>query len=375
MNNRESIVDAFLALVRAGLWEKDIQLAELGNNDYDEIYRLSEEQSIIGLVAAGFEYARDVRVPQSVALSFAGTVMQLEQRNIAMNSFVEKLYGKLQKNGIYSILVKGQGIAQCYERPLWRASGDVDLLLNGGDYNKTKEIIQSFGQLCIEENSYRKRIEFSIDGFNVELHGSMRGEIGRRIDTIIDNVQNDIFYGGSVRSWINGNTTIFLPSPDNDVIFVFTHILQHFFRGGIGLRQICDWCRLLWTYRENIDLKLLENRLREAGIMTEWRAFAALGVNTLGMPTEAMPLYSDSARYSHKAQRILGVVMDSGNFGYNRDLSYKNRTSFAMRLVISFYYRTYDFIKQAMIFPMDACRAYFGVWKTGIGVISKQVIQ
>ena len=271
--------------------------------------------------------------------------------------------------------MKGQGIAQCYERPLWRAAGDVDLLLNGGDYNKTKETIQSFGQLCIEENSYRKRIEFSIDGFNVELHGTMRGEIGRRIDTIIDDVQNDIFYGGNVRSWMNGNTTIFLPSPDNDVIFVFTHILQHFFRGGIGLRQICDWCRLLWTYQEKIDLRLLEKRLKTMGVMTEWRAFAALAVNTLGMSADAMPLFSGNLRWGRKAKRIQNYILKVGNFGHNRDLSYKSKSSFLVRMVISLYYRTYDFVIQAMIFPVDACSAYFGIWKTGVGVISKRVKQ
>lgn len=375
MNKRESIVDAFLALVRAGLWEKEVRISELGNKDYDEIYRLSEEQSIIGLVAAGFEYASDVRVPQSVALSFAGAVMQLEQRNIAMNSFVEKLYGKLQKNRIYSILVKGQGIAQCYERPLWRVAGDVDLLLNGGDYNKTKDTIQLFGQLCIEENPYRKRVEFSIDGFNVELHGTMRGEIGRRIDTIIDDVQNDIFYGGNVRSWINGNTTIFLPSPDNDVIFVFTHILQHFFRGGIGLRQICDWCRLLWTYRETLDLKLLEKRLKKMGIMSEWHAFAALAVDKLGMPVDAMPFYSPAVKWKRKSRRICDYIIEVGNFGFNRDLSYKSKLPFLMRMIKSLYLRTEDFIKQVRIFPMDSVLAFFYVWKTGFNVVGRKLRQ
>ena len=43
----------FFELLRAGLWEKDVQL--LPNKDivFSAIMRLAEEQSIVGLVAAG----------------------------------------------------------------------------------------------------------------------------------------------------------------------------------------------------------------------------------------------------------------------------------------------------------------------------------
>ena len=68
---------------------------------------------------------------------------------------------------------------------------------------------------------------------------------------------------------------------------MFTHILQHFYKGGIGLRQICDWCRLLWMYRTELDLAKLEGRLRRAGLMTAWKAFGAFSVEYLGMDAGA----------------------------------------------------------------------------------------
>lgn len=85
------------------------------------MYRLAEEQSVVGLVSAGIEHIVDVRVPQEVALTFAGSALQLEQRNKAMNQFIGVLIEKLRAADIYTLLVKGQGVAQCYERPLWRA--------------------------------------------------------------------------------------------------------------------------------------------------------------------------------------------------------------------------------------------------------------
>ena len=366
-------IETFFALVRAGLCEKEVQLLPFGEIDFSEICRLAEEQSVVGLIAAGLEHCSDVKVPQEVGLNMAGSVLQLEQRNIAMNSFVEKLYGEMQRMNIYSILVKGQGIAQCYKRPLWRVPGDVDLLLNEDEYERAKEWVGSFGHIIEDENKFKKHILYRVNSWDVELHGTLRGELGGRIDKTIDEVQNDIFYGGSVRSWLNGTTTIFLPAPDNDVIFVFAHILQHFFRGGIGLRQICDWCRLLWTYRETLDLKLLESRIKKAGIMSEWHAFAVLAVDTLGMPEDAVPFYSPAMKWKRKSRRICHYVMEVGNFGFNRDLSYKSKSSFLIRMIKSLRLRTGDFIKQVRVFPLDSVRAFFYVWKTGFNVVGRKL--
>lgn len=370
----EANTEAFFAFLRAGLWEKKARLSKFRDIDFSAIMQLAEEQSVVGLVTAGLEQVKDAQVPQEWLLQFIGATLQIEQRNKAMNEFVARLINDLRDKDVYSILMKGQGIAQCYEKPLWRACGDVDLLLNGGHFDKAQEWLLTIGQRIEEDKKYKKHSELQVGQWVVELHGTMRGEVKRSIDYVIDEAQEDVFYNGKVRSWQNGRTTVFLPSPDNDVIFVFTHILQHFFREGVGVRQICDWCRLMWTYRTEIDVKLLEKRLKAAGIVSEWRAFAVVAVKWLGMPLEAMPLYSDSAKWERKAERIIDYVLELGNFGHNRDLKYKMTSSFAKRMMISLGRRTHDFIAQAQVFPIDAIRAYYGVWKTGMGVVGRNLL-
>ena len=104
---------AFLSLLGAGLWEKDVQLSQFVDIDFDEIYRLAEEQSVIGIIAAGLEHVVDVKVPQINFLTFIGRAVQLEQKNAAMNDFIAKLVTELKKKEIHALLVKGQGVAQC----------------------------------------------------------------------------------------------------------------------------------------------------------------------------------------------------------------------------------------------------------------------
>lgn len=366
-NNRE----VFFALLRAGLWEKDVRLSVFGEIDYKEVYRLAEEQSVVGLIAAGLEHVIDVKVPKKDLLSFAGYAVQLEQTNKAMNEFIAKIVKEMRRREIYTLLVKGQGIAQCYERPLWRACGDVDLFMSDDNYDKAKEYLSGLAQRVDDEYVMRKHLEMSIDGWSVELHGTLRGDVLTRMDRGIDEVQKRVFYDGNVRSWANENTLVFLPAPNEDVILIFTHFLQHFFVEGIGLRHVCDWCRLLWRYRGELDLRLLERRLKSMRLMSEWRAFSALAVDYLGMPVEAMLLYSDKRKWYKKAVKVLGFILMTGNFGHNRDRSYLSNSSFLVRKAISLSAHIKRAMQRITIFPWDTIVAWGHTMKVKAGVALK----
>ncbi len=361
----------FIDLLQAGLWEHDVKLSQYQNIDFNVIYRLAEEQSVLGLVVAGFDHVDDVKVPQKVSLTFIGGTLQLEQHNKAMNEFVGKLIEYLREEDVYAILVKGQGIAQCYEKPLWRACGDVDLLLSNENYKKAKSILIPLAKSVESESAQAKHLGMTIDSFIVELHGSLRSCSLPKMDRIIDEVQKDVFCNGNVRSWVNGNVTVFLPSPDNDVFFIFTHIIKHLFHGGVGLRQICDLCRILWTYKESIDRNLLYRRLKSAGIITEWRAFASLAVNTLGMPDEVMPFYSPEIKWKRKADAIVTFAIEVGNFGHNRDSSYYTSKPYIERKLISLKRHTIDGIRLFFIFPMDSIKVWWQFFIIGLRAVAK----
>ena len=72
---KDNTINAFFALLRAGLWEKDVCLTGFGKIDYDRILLLAEEQSVVGLVAAGLEHVADVKVPKEVVLQFVGCAL------------------------------------------------------------------------------------------------------------------------------------------------------------------------------------------------------------------------------------------------------------------------------------------------------------
>ena len=362
---------AFFELLRAGLFPDHGEGVMVHDSlfmdvNWGKAYQIAQEQSVLGIVLQGIETVQgswlkvhgSPLVPKVLLLQWIGEVQVIEQRNKDMNAFIAKLIGKLRNEDIYTLLVKGQGIAQCYERPLWRACGDVDLFLSLDNYRKAQKTLIPIAYDIEKENPANLHQAMTIEGWCVELHGTLRSQLGKRIDRVIDEVQEDVFFGGNVRSWDNNGVQVFLPSANNDTIFIFTHILQHYFGGGIGLRQICDWCRLLYTYRDSLNHKMLELRLRKMGLLPHWKAFAALAVDTLGMPVEAMPLYSDREIWHKKGDRILSLILESGNFGHGRDQSYKKKYPKFIEYAISFWVFTRYGFKQFVIFPSDAVRGW-----------------
>ena len=314
INNTEA---AFLKLVKAGLWT-DVEStvikiqAPSEHVDWNKVYQLAEEQSVVGLVTAGIEHVKELKIPQDIVLQCIGEALQLEQHNRAMNTFIAEIVEKMRNAGIYCVLVKGSGLAQCYDRPLWRACGDIDFFFSRSEYNRVVDFFKAISPDSIQDSHYTKSYGVLIDEWQVELHGTLRSGLSTRVDLVIDDVQRDIFYGGDARSWVYDKKYVFLPGVDSDLFLLFTHFARHFYHHEFVLRQLCDWCRFLWIYRKEIDVKLLEKRLKKSSLMTEWKAYAALAVDCFGMPKEAMPFYDDSPKWSKKAKKILTFALKGG---------------------------------------------------------------
>ena len=351
-------IQVFFALLQAGLWgggNPDMRID--GTTDWEEVYRLATEQSVLGLILAGLEHSA-VKPPQMLLLQWIGEVQMIEQRNKEMNTFIAELIDNLRESDVYAILVKGQGVAQCYEKPSWRISGDVDLLLDDENYEKAKKVLIPIAYDVHSEDIRTRHQAMMIMGVDVELHGKMPFLPSARVEGVIDEVIDDSLHKGAASVWNINDVDVSLPNPDNHLFLVFTHFLHHFFIEGVGLRQICDWCRLLYTYKDSLNYELLESRIRKMGLMSEWKAFYNLASRYLGMPALDSELTIHDSRFDKKADRIMELVLESGNFGHNKDLSYRARYSGLTYKIVAAWRRLKDFASLIPVFPVDAPRFY-----------------
>ena len=103
---------------------------------------------------------------------------------------------------------------------MWRACGDVDLLLDAENYERAKAFLSGIASKVEQEGTDVKHQAMFFGPWEVELHGTLRGGVSNRMDAMIDAVQEDTCTKGQVRIWDNGGVEVPLPAADNDIIFI-----------------------------------------------------------------------------------------------------------------------------------------------------------
>ena len=368
---------AFFELIKAGIFPVHGEGGMVHDTlfkdvDWEKVFQLAQEQSVQGLVLQGIDWFKvqgsKFNIPQVLLLQWIGEVQMIEQRNKEMNAFVAELIEMLRKNDADALLVKGQGVAQCYEKPLWRCSGDVDLFLSDSNYEIAKRVLVPLASEVETEYVGSKHLGMTIDGWVVELHGSLRVGLPIKINRVLDDIKSDTFNRGNMRSWMNGRTQVFLLGKENDIVYVFVHFFNHFYKEGVGLRQLCDWCRLMWTYRDEIDVKKIEGCIQEMGLVSEWKAFYNLASRYLGMPdlVQGSWLMVHDSGFDKKADMIMEFILKAGNMGHNRDMSHFSKYPYLIRKCVSMGRRIGDLINHARIFPLDSLRFFPKIMFNGL---------
>jgi hypothetical protein len=152
---------------------------------------------------------------------------------------------------------------------------------------------------------------------------------------------------------------VMLPSATFNALFIFLHLYHHFVYGGVGFRQLCDWCRCLYVHRDEIELEELDARLKEFKLYRPWQVFGALCVECLGLPKENMPFYTE--RYRGRLSRVLAIVERDGNFGHSSMRGKVRPSGLVAGKWFAFRHQIQRFARVFTLFPIDVlatCGSY-----------------
>ena len=315
--NHSNTIEQFFALIRSGLWGGKAASSPFdGGADWEALLRLASMQSLTGIFADGAgTLPRELMPPAETARRLFVTVESIRRANRRLDAVLAELEAGLRREGIEGILLKGQGVARAYLHPELRMCGDIDLYPGKGDaYLRCCEIVRSLGESEGGEDESEKHFHFNRRGCSIEIHSHVMLAadpfVNRRLQRWTDEMLDDPSKLRHVE--ING-VEVNLPPVDFDAVFILQHIANHLLKGGIGLRQLCDWSRYLHVHAAEIDRARLGNNLRTLRLMNCWQLFGWLAVNRLGLPEAEMPFYSP--RHEKRALRCLRIILRKGNFG------------------------------------------------------------
>lgn len=305
----------FIELLRAGLWSRSVDVAMFSvRTDWGAILTLASQQTVSGIIAEAINtLPPQAQPPTAILTKFRSIVVANLRAHSLINHTLVEAITLFSENGIPIILLKGQGVAMNYPNPTLRMCGDIDLYVGPELYDRACELAVLWGDKDGRRIKSTKHYHFKHRNVLVELH--------RIAETLPSPSHNSQFqqwtrhhlHGGNLRSVLIEEVAISLPPVQFDTLYIFNHLWHHFFIGGVGLRQLCDWVRYLHTFNKEIDRVVLERDLKSFGLWKAWRMFGCLAVEVLGLPEAEFPFYTPD--YMGKSRRILDLIESEGNFG------------------------------------------------------------
>ena len=314
------------------------------------------EQTVQVIVADGIEtLPKELWPPKEAMLKLMMVRVKTNQMHQLLNSTLNQIVNALNAEGIPSVLLKGQGVAQNYRNPESRMCGDIDLYVGEKNYERACEIIVDMDPNGKDGKECDHHMHLQVNGVEVEIH--------RQADYMPGKKSNKELQGWTMKSidqnfgtdtlgiWNNSGTVISLAPPTFDAFFILHHAVRHMTTEGVGFRQICDWVMYMHRHHAEINAQELESTLRRSHLSTVWTEFCHLATDILGLPQQELPLPLKN-KTSSKTKRLLQQIFISGNFGrFDINARDHSETTYLKRKWRSFRYQSMRLFKLCRLFP------------------------
>ena len=279
--------------------------------DWNSAVTLAEFQTVSGLLFRG--KAKLGSLNQIEWDGMMDCIGQLLINNTMLNDALFVIVKELDEKGIPYCLLKGQGIGYYYDEPEFRFGGDIDLYVGKYQRNAIEVLLPLTDDKEVSISG--KHANLKVKGIEIELH--------QYVDSMIKNSMNNSFWKwseaelfGKAKAIMIGGTYVKIPNPTFSVFSTFYHIFRHFLISGVGLRQLSDWGRVLYSERENIDKEILFSRLNEFGQIDCWDSFMTVLSEYLYLP-ECAQIYYEGKKSN--ANKVICHILQEGNFGAGID--------------------------------------------------------
>ena len=353
-----SIAENFFALVRYAIGTDD-GMPNISLEEWPLIYRMAEQQAILGIIYEKITELKDKRIDISreILFSWLALTEQIKQQNIRLNLYCTEVVDELHKDGFQCCILKGQGNARMYHNPYIRMPGDIDVWVRTkSDGRCKKDDVIRYAKMQNPKAEVRiYHVEYEWKGIPVELH-------------FMPGIMNNPYYNRRLQRWYNkksdeeftmaelpdGVGKIPIPTVEFNIVFQLAHMMHHFFDEGIGLRQFVDYYYLLKSVHGErlIVLGDVEETLKYLNLYSFAGAVMYIMKEVLGLEEEYQIVPVDDRR----GKTLLNEIQIGGNFGHHSGLDQKNALK-------KYFQKTWRNMRLVKEYPAEAlCEPFFRTW-------------
>ena len=329
--------------------------------------KLAKTQSLLGLVGDVLLTRQEIR--NNLPIRFVERLQAIPMTHIGihsqMNKVLQLLVLTLRKVGIEPVLLKGQGLSKCYPTPELRQCGDIDIYVDGSNYERAYDAMIPIVSKIDDKVHIWEHIHFDAKV------GPVMIEVHHKADFMPLHRKDKKYQNYALKGLSNelcalqfGNEKVMTPNETYNSFYIFHHLWRHFSTSGVGLRQFCDWVCFLHTHVGKLDLPYLKEMLDNLGFMKPWQVFGCFIVNDLGLPKEEFPFYNK--KYVDKVDRVREYVMTDGNFGINIEAGRERSRGYLHGKWVSFKYHNLRFLRMFLIFPKHTILRHCYMLRDGV---------
>lgn len=191
------------------------------------------------------------RARQLEGILFQQTVISSNQLFAA-----QELQQAFEEKGLYSLALKGVHTKLRYPQDNMRSMGDLDILYKSEQTPQVKQAMEALGYGNFREG--RKHDHYSRAPYvEVEMHRQMVS-VSSRFDRYCRDFWEHCHN-------LPGCKFAFAMPIEDEYVYTFIHMVEHFMQGGVGLRFILDV--YVYETRVEMDRELLRQKLEQLGLL------------------------------------------------------------------------------------------------------------
>lgn len=282
--------------------------------EWKAVYKLAKRQSVLGVAFSGIKKLPvEFRPERKMLLRWSLDAEGTAGMNTLLNQEAARLTQLFDGAGRKNAVLKGPANARLYPDPLSRQCGDIDIWVEGGR-NSVSKLLYDLNLLNAETDDHAYSLHHihlpkNKDGITVEAHFKPSSGIP--------------FRNGALQKFLNEEIRkselvpegFYSPSFKFALVMQLAHLQQHFYAGGLGLRQYTDYLMLL-RHSSDSDKKAAVAVMKRLGMMRACGAVMWVLQKVYGLEREQMLC----APCRWRGERLLSVALKGGNFGQHKEV-------------------------------------------------------
>lgn len=286
------------------------------------------------------------------------SVIYIDQLQMAE---IKELLSAFEREGIYCILLKGSRTKSLYPSTELRTMGDLDLLYKPEQTKLLKKVMKSLGYQSNGEEA--KHDHYKKGTIVVEMHRALLSTQSNAYEYFLS------IWNRAIP--VQGKAYIYEMTLEDHYLFTLYHLIEHFIRGGIGIRMVLDI--FILSQLSELNWEYLKQELETLGIQEFEKNIRSIGEKW----------FSDKeSGDTEDMEELEEYIVNGGIFGNlendrkNNMLMYKSKFSY-FRSVVFPSYKTmqtvFVWLKSPLLLPVAWGVRAFQAWTQRRENIQKQI--